>query len=201
MAKIGIMGGTFDPIHLGHLQMAQESLRQAGLDQVLFMPSKIPPHKRERKITPETQRADMVCLAIQGKPEFVYSDVELRREGTTYTVETLRFLQNGHPAHDYYFIMGSDSLWQIEQWYQPAEIMRRAVILAVGREGLSARQMQEKVAQLTEKYQANIQIIDMPRVDISSSQIRERVQSGQSIEALVPGEVAEYIQRHSLYRS
>ncbi len=201
MAKIGIMGGTFDPIHLGHLQMAQESFWQAGLDQVLFMPSKIPPHKQGKKITAEAQRADMVRLAIQGKPEFVYSDLELRREGTTYTAETLRCLQSLHPEHRYYFIMGSDSLWQIEGWYQPEEIMRRAVILAVSRDGFSAAQMQQKAAWLTERYQAKVQVIRMSRMDISSSEIRDRVQSGESIDSFVPCEVAAYIQKNSLYLS
>lgn len=200
MAKIGIMGGTFDPIHLGHLQMAYESLIQAELDQVLFMPSKVPPHKRGQMISGEQHRARMICLAIQKQSKFRYSDFELLREGTTYTAETLRLLQQQHPEQDYYFILGGDSFLQIENWYQPEEIMARAVILAISRDGLSAGQMQHRAEELTKRYHARIQMIKMPQMNISSSEIRDRVRQGQDITGLVPDVVAEYIQEHSLYQ-
>lgn len=201
MTKIGILGGTFDPIHQGHLRMAYEAARQAKLDQVLFMPSKIPPHKRDRMISEEAQRAQMICLAIRGQEGFRYSDFELRRNGTTYTADTLRLLQEQYPEQQYYFIMGGDSFLQLESWSRPEEIMARAVILAISRDGLSMARMRRQAEGLEEKYQARIQVIRMPQMDISSSLIRDRVRQGRDITGLVPENVAVYIREHSLYRS
>lgn len=199
MAKIGILGGTFDPIHLGHLQMAEDAYRQAGLDLVLFMPSKRPPHKRERKITPEEQREAMIKLAIQDIPQFVYSDIELRREGVTYTADTLRNLQEEHPENTYSFILGGDSLFQLEEWYHPEEIMRRVEILAVSRYGMGKEQVRQRVDLLVQKYQARIQVVEMSRLDVSSSEIRERVRQGKTLKDRVPYHVEQYILEHSLY--
>lgn len=199
MKKTGILGGTFDPVHRGHLQMAEAAFRQAGLDQVLFMPAKVPPHKRGRSITAAAQRADMIRLAIGERPGFVYSDFELQREGTTYTADTLQLLQDSHPEQEYYFILGGDSLFHLEEWYHPEKIMERSVLLAISRYGISRERMNQQVEMLTAKYHARIQIVEMPRMDISSSEIREYVRRGQSIDGLVPGQVADYIRRHGLY--
>ncbi len=200
MARIGILGGTFDPVHLGHLQMAEEAYRQAKLDQVLFMLSKIPPHKRERNIAAESHRAAMIQMAIRNRPEFAYSDFELRREGTTYTADTLRMLQEQFPEHDYYFILGGDSLFHIQEWHQPEEIMKRVVILAIGRYGVSREQIKARAEWLAQNYQAQIQIVEMPRMDISSSEIRHRVRQGQTLRDWVPDEVEAYIKGHRLYQ-
>ena len=200
MAKIGILGGTFDPIHLGHLQMAGESYRQAGLDQVLFMPSKIPPHKQNRNITEEYKRAAMIQLAIRNTPQFIYSGMELEREGFTYTADTLRILQEQNPAHVYYFILGGDSLFQLEQWYHPEEIMGRVEILAISRYGMGQEKIRQQIDYLTQKYQARIQIVEMPRMDISSSEIRARVRQGKSLEGWVSPAVEKYIQNDCLYQ-
>ena len=201
MARIGILGGTFDPIHLGHIQMAEEAYRQADLDQVLFLPSKIPPHKRNRNITEEFHRTAMIKLAIQHKSQFVYSDFELQRDGITYTVDTLRMLQEQNPEHDYYFILGGDSLFQLETWYHPEEIMSRVEILAISRYDMSREQVRARVEWLAQNYQARIQIVEMSRMDISSSDIRDRVRRGDSLQGMVPNEVENYIQEHSLYQS
>lgn len=200
MAKIGIMGGTFDPIHLGHVAMAREALLQADLDRVLFMPSKIPPHKRERIISDERQRAEMVRLAIQNEPGFEFSAFELAREGITYTAETLQLFHAEHLKDKLYFIMGGDSFMQLEDWYQPGKIMASAVILAVSRDGLTQEQMQERAEELRQRYHAEIQIVRMPPLDISSTEIRRRVHAGRKINDLVPEAVAEYIQRQGIYR-
>lgn len=199
MAKIGILGGTFDPIHLGHLQMAVEAYRQAELDQVLFMPAKIPPHKQGQRITEAVQRADMIRLAIEGRPEFIYSDFELQREGTTYTADTLQLLQERYPEHEFYFILGGDSLFHLEEWYHPEKIMERSVLLAISRYGIVREEIDQQVERLTNKYHARIQVVEMARMDISSSEIRDRVMRGKSIDGLVPDPVAEYIRRHALY--
>lgn len=199
MARIGILGGTFDPVHLGHLQMAEDAYRQAGLDLVLFMPSKKPPHKRDRNITSEEHRAAMVTLAIEDIPQFIYSDYELQREGITYTADTLRNLQEEHPENTYSFILGGDSLYQLEEWYHPEEIMARAEILAVSRYGMAKEQIAQKVDELRERYGARIQIVEMTRLDISSSEIRDRVRQGKALQDMVPYGVEHYIRDHSLY--
>lgn len=200
MAKIGIMGGTFDPIHLGHVTMAREAMLQADLARVLFMPSKIPPHKRGQMISDEKQRAEMVCLAIQNETGFEFSAFELAREGITYTAETLQLFHAEHLKDRLYFIMGGDSFMQLEEWYQPEKIMAIAVILAVSRDGLTQEQMQARGEMLRQKYQAEIQIVQMPQMDISSTEIRERVCAGRKIDGLVPEAVAEYIQKQGIYR-
>ncbi len=199
MARIGILGGTFDPVHMGHLQMAEDAYRQAGLDLVLFMPSRKPPHKRDRNITSEEHRAAMVRLAIEDIPQFIYSDYELQREGMTYTADTLRNLQEEHPENTYSFILGGDSLFQLEDWYHPEEIMRRAEILAVSRYGMAQEQIAQKIDALREQYGARIQIVEMSRLDISSSEIRDRVRKGKALEDMVPYGVERYIRDHSLY--
>lgn len=199
MARVGILGGTFDPVHLGHLQMAEDAYRQAGLDLVLFMPSKKPPHKQGRRITSEEHRAAMVTLAIEDIPQFIYSDYELQREGITYTADTLRNLQEEHPENTYCFILGGDSLFQLEEWYHPEEIMGRAEILAVSRYGMAKEQIGKKVDELRKKYGATIQIVEMSRLDISSSEIRNRVRQGKALDDMVPYHVEQYIREHSLY--
>lgn len=200
MAKIGILGGTFDPIHLGHLQMAEESYRQAGLDQVLFMPSKIPPHKQNQNITAETKRAAMIKLAIRNKPQFIYSDLELKRQGFTYTADTLRILQEQNSDQEYYFILGGDSLLQLNEWYHPEEIMRRVVILAISRYGMGREKIRHQIDYLARNYQAKIQVVEMPRIDISSSEIRDRVRQGKPLDGWVSPAVETYIQDHCLYQ-
>lgn len=200
MARLGILGGTFDPIHLGHIRMAEEAYRQANLDQVLFQPSKVPPHKRNRKITAEIHRAAMIKLAIQNKPQFAYSDFELQREGITYTADTLRLLQEQNPNHVYYFILGGDSLFQLETWYHPEEIMRRVGILAISRYGMGQEKIRNQIERLRQNYQARIQVVEMPRMDISSSDIRDKVLQRESLQGMVPDAVERYIRKHSLYQ-
>lgn len=199
MVKIGIMGGTFNPIHLAHLQMAREAVIQAELDQVLFMPSKNPPHKRGENILSGEHRASMVRLAVEGEDRFIFSDYELRREGITYTAETLEQLQKQFPFNRYYFIMGGDSFFQLESWYQPQEIMKRAVILALSRDGIQQEKMEQQAEKLRTLYQAEVRIIRMEPMDISSSMIRDRISRGLVIEELVPPKVAHYIRENQLY--
>lgn len=198
--RIGIMGGTFDPIHAGHLAMAQAAWKQAGLKKVLFMPSKIPPHKRLSGITGETERAEMVQRAIADWEPFDYSDYELRRSGTTYTADTLMMLQKEQPEYEWCFIMGGDSFIQLENWYKPELIMRSATILAVGRDGVKEPEMRRHKAYLEKKYQAVIQLLHMPEMDISSTQIRSRIAAGESVAGMVPQTVLSYIIKYGLYR-
>ena len=198
--KIGIMGGTFDPIHNGHMAMARQAALQASLECVLFMPTKIPPHKESAKITSEAVRSQMVRLAVAGDHDFRFSDLELRRAGTTYTADTLQILTREHPECEWHFILGADSFFQLEQWYHPERIFANAVILAVGRDDVPAEQMRQRKDYLCQKYHARIQLIDMQQIKISSHEIREMIAQGDSVDEMLPQAVAAYIHEQCLYR-
>lgn len=200
MAKIGIMGGTFDPIHNGHLLLGRQAHQEYELDEVWYMPSGIPPHKKDRRITSPEDRCAMVSLAIREYPWFRLSDFEIRREGNTYTAETLRLLGEEYPQHTFYFIIGADSLYQIEGWYHPEEVLRSTVLLAACREYPQApRTIEEQRAYLMERYQADIRLLHCEEVDISSGELRQMHARGTRIYKYVPREVEAYIREHHLY--
>ena len=200
MSKVGIMGGTFNPIHLAHTEMAKVCLRQQDLDKILFMPSKNPPHKKDKSILPENERAVMVKLAVSEYDKFVFSDFELQRKGTTYTADTLRLLQEENPDDNYYFIMGADSLLYLDKWYRPQEILKRAVILAIGRDGSTPDELKEKRKELIKQYdKADIRFVHMRQMDISSSMIREGIAHGENMEKNLDKEVWNYINANGLY--
>ena len=200
MRRIGILGGTFDPVHNGHLLLGEQAYREYGLDEIWFMPSKNPPHKSSRDIVSEELRSDMIRLAIQGAPQYIFSDFELRHEGTTYTAETLKRLQREYPADRFYFLMGGDSFFQLETWYHPEQIMKLTTILAFSRNGETDRQMQARADELAHRYEADIRLLSMEEMPVSSSLIRDRVQNGQPVGALVPPAVEEYIRTNHLYK-
>ena len=200
MSKVGIMGGTFNPIHLAHTEMAKVCLRQQDLDKILFMPPKNPPHKNDKSVMPENERAVMVKLAVSEYDKFVFSDFELQRKGTTYTADTLRLLQEENPDDNYYFIMGADSLLYLDKWYRPQEILKRAVILAIGRDGSTPDELKEKRKELIKQYdKADIRFVHMRQMDISSSMIREGIAHGENMEKYLDKEVWNYINENGLY--
>ena len=200
MSKVGIMGGTFNPIHLAHTEMAKVCLRQQDLDKILFMPSKNPPHKKDKSILPENERAVMVKLAVSEYDKFVFSDFALQRKGTPYTADTLRLLQEENPDDNYYFIMGADSLLYLDKWYRPQEILKRAVILAIGRDGSTPDELKEKRKELIKQYdKADIRFVHMRQMDISSSMIREGIAHGENMEKYLDKEVWNYINANGLY--
>lgn len=201
MKKIGILGGTFDPIHNGHLRIGNSAYQEFGLESIWFMPSGIPPHKKDHKVTEGEMRRDMVKLAIADTPYFQYSDFEMNRKGNTYTAQTLTLLREAYREHEFYFIIGADSLYQIEQWYRPQLVMKQAVILAAGRAyGMWHRSFEEQICYLTERYKARIYPLHIPEMDISSEEIRAAVAQGRSIRKYVPDAVADYIDARGLYR-
>lgn len=199
LGKIGIMGGTFNPIHIAHISMAEAAYRQAGLDKVVFMPSKNPPHKQDISIIPEKHRKAMIKLAISGIPYFEYSDFEFEREGITYSANTLEILCKMHPENKYYFIMGGDSFFQIESWYMPEKIMEFTTLLVINRNGSNKEQLLVHSRSLKEKYNAKVMFVDMPRMDISSSGIRKLISSGGNATRYLPLKVAEYIKDNKCY--
>ena len=193
------MGGTFDPIHLAHLKMARCALEQKGLERVLFMPSKLPPHKQDRKVTDEAVRCEMVKLALEGEDGFVFSDFECRREETSYTARTLKLLHEAKPEDDFFFILGGDSLAYFGQWYMPEEILRYATVLVAGRGDTPMSLLQRQAEELMERFGGNIELLTMERLAVSSSMIRERLARGESVREFLPERVYEYIMRYGCY--
>ena len=199
--KIGIMGGTFNPIHNAHLMMAQAAYEQYKLDEIWFMPSAKPPHKNQDEIAEKEHRKRMVQFAIDKIPYFKISNIEYKRAGKTYTYDTLVELKKEREDAHFYFIMGGDSLAQFEQWYHPELVIKQAVLLAAARPYEKEHPNFEKqVKYLQEKFDARIGVIRFEEMDVSSRQIRKAVALGQSIKDLVPGPVAGYIRIHGLYR-
>lgn len=199
--KIGILGGTFDPIHWAHLLLAERASEQFGLDQVLFIPAAQPPHKRTRLVTEGWQRLEMVQLAIAGNPAFDVSSVELERAGTSYTADTLRQLCAGHPDAEWYLLLGADNVADLAGWREPAEIARLARICVTRRPGhpldlgrLSPPFTRDEIARIEGRT------IAMPLLELSGREIRERASQGRSIRYLVPAAVEAYIQAKGLYR-
>lgn len=198
--KIGIMGGTFNPIHIGHLILGQTALEQFQLDKVLFMPTKNPPHKRYDNIVDDAIRAEMVLIAIKDNPYFELSTFEMDREGITYTADTLTQLTKQNPDEEYYFIVGADSLFYIDRWKDPATIFKLSRLLAAVRGQASNKDMLRKIEELNETFHASVELLNSPNIDISSSEIRERIQNGMDIQYYVMPDVARYIQSNNLYR-
>lgn len=199
--KVGIMGGTFDPVHIGHLILGENAYLQFGLDTVLFMPSGNPPHKPNRQGRASTdQRIDMVRLALENNPHFELSLAEAHEEGYTYTKETLSRLTQQNPDTDYYFIIGADSLFTFETWKDPGEICRLCTLVVAVRDHVSAVKMDRQIACLEEKYGGKICKLETPNIDISSGTLREWIQSGRSLRYYVPDSVISYIKNLELYK-
>jgi nicotinate-nucleotide adenylyltransferase len=199
MNKIGIMGGTFNPIHNGHLFLAENAREYAGLDKVLFMPSKNPPHKELMSRVSEQERTDMIRLAIGDNPYFEFSDFELQREGYTYTADTLTLLHQENPGLQYFFIVGTDSLFQMQNWMRPETIFQYCTVLAAGREHVEENKILKHIDYLKNIFHADIQYVKMPMIDISSEHIRSRLAAGESIKYYLPDSVIQYISKNKLY--
>jgi nicotinate-nucleotide adenylyltransferase len=190
---IGLMGGTFDPIHLAHLIIAEEALEAFGLDRVIFIPSAGPPHKPGRRVSPIEDRLEMVRLAVAGDPRLEVTDLEARRPVPSYTIETVRELRREYGEHEkLYFIMGADSLTQFFTWKDPEALLSACEFVVVPRPGVGMQEADERI-------RTKALILDAPMLDISSSDIRERVRRGRSIRYLVPPEISAYIAEKKLY--
>lgn len=199
--RVGIMGGTFDPIHHAHIALAECAKAQLSLDEVWFMPAGDPYLKHSRKVSPVADRAAMTALAIEGHPGFRLSRLEMERSGETYTSETLTILHAQYPDVHFYFIVGSDSLYQLERWHAPETILRLATLVAAEREYADRpRSFGAQVRYLEECYGADVAVLPFEEMDISSTEIRARAARGEDITALVPAAVAAYIEAHQLYR-
>lgn len=197
--KIGIMGGTFDPIHLGHLILAETAFEQFKLEKVLFMPSKNPPHKQNLISSSDQCRLNMVKLAVGDNPHFEVSELELNREGITYTKDTLLQLARQKPNAEYSFLLGADSLFQIESWKDAAVIFQYTRIIIAARNHSQQKEIEEQIQYLSGKYQARIEQLLMPDIDISSSLIRSKIMQRKSVKYYIPASVEQYIKSQKLY--
>lgn len=201
--KVGIMGGTFNPIHQAHLMLAQAALQQYALDAIWFMPSHLPAHKSNSELIPAEHRWNMVKLAVEDQPRFAASDFELKRDGFTYTYETLTQLCLDYPEHEFFFLIGGDSLAKFSTWVHPEMIAQKAVLLATGRSGYATEELEKVQKQLETSYSARIFWVHMQEAPISSREIRRLLREGQTAEAaaMLPKKVAAYILQHGLYRN
>lgn len=210
MSRIGILGGTFNPIHNGHIQIAQAAYKQYQLDEILFMPNHIPAYKNTGSILPGFIRLQMVQLAIEEYPSFYASDYELKREGITYTYETLRQLKKDHPNDSFFFIMGADSLFQFTTWKYPEKILLYTDILVVCRDGNDDFAIAKKIEELNTFYRTNaFHIIQIQKINCSSHEIRKALSKQtdsdlcveQQAKALqLPIKVLQYIKSNHLYQ-
>ena len=190
--KLGIFGGTFNPPHMAHLMAAEGVRDQLKLDKVLFVPAAIPPHKQKENIVPVKHRLEMVRLAIRGNRYFEISDVELHRKGPSYTIDTVREMRRSYPDDELLFIMGIDLLTEFDTWKEPDMILEECRLVAMNRPGFD-------LAVIDKDLLMRVELVNVPSVDISSTNIRRRVKSGRSIRYLVTQDVEEYIHRNSIY--
>lgn len=197
-AKIGIMGGTFDPIHNGHLEVAKSVAAQLGLERVLFIPTGNPHFKLDKKVTDAHTRAQMVELAIAGCPDFEIDMCEVERPGVTYTADTLEELTERNPKAVFYFIMGADSAKTLVHWRRAQRVAELCRIVVVQRPGESAEETERAFENST--FHIDALFVDVPQVDVSSTEIRGRVARRESIANLVPASVADYIEQAGLYK-
>ena len=206
MMKIGILGGTFNPVHLAHIMLAEAAYSQMELDKVLIMPSNNPPHKDADMIASDADRAEMVRIAIKGHDHLEFSDFELKREGVTYTSDTLTMLCEENPDIKYYFIVGADSLINFDKWHEPGTILRKCALVCSGRGSLSIEEVRKQITFLREKYTSQdfvpeIYYIDLPASEISSHFVRKLISYDMPSEAYLSSEVSKYIFAHDLYRN
>lgn len=199
MKKIGIMGGTFNPIHIGHLLLAQWAKDTENLDEIWFIPTGCSYMKAGQGILPPKERFEMTCLAISGNSSMKALDMEINRQGYTYTYETLEELHQKYPEYHFHFIFGADCLFTIEEWKYPERIFANSSIIAALRGDATIEEMERKRKDLQDKYQADIKLLPFLQLEISSTTIRERVRKGQSIRYLVPDAVISYIEEKGFY--
>lgn len=198
--KTGIMGGTFDPIHIGHLILGESAYDQFGLDRILFMPAGNPPHKRDRRgRASDEERVEMVRRAIADNPHFELCTIEMEQEGYSYTYRTLEKLRALCPDDEFYFILGADSLFDFESWREPQRICDACKIIVATRNQTSRQQLNRQIRRLAGKFQGEFLCLDNPDLEISSAAIRDWIREGKSIRYYLSGSVLSYIREKGIY--
>lgn len=196
---MGLFGGTFDPPHFGHLVVAQEALERLSLDRLIFLVAGLPPHKVGEVLSPPRVRLEMTTAAVAGNGSFEVSDLEIGRDGPSYTVDTLRHFRSIQPDAEIFFILGADQLAEFHEWQEPDEVASLCTLVVVSRNGVDPDRVQP--VRFPSGKVLDFLHLEVPRVDLSSSEIRARVRGGKSIRYLVPSDVLKIIETHRLYRS
>ena len=199
MKRTAVLGGTFDPIHIGHLIAGQCVHDTGDFDTVCIMPSGNPPHKASTADYNE-HRLHMCRLAAEAADYFTVSDIEVQREGKIYTVDTFRILEQNHPDREFWLIIGTDSLMNLETWRSPAELLAKVKFVVVDRGGYDLTTTQNQIKHLTETYGTDIRYVSMPLIELSSTNIRQRIQQDMDIRWQVPDSVYAYITENDLYK-
>ncbi len=196
------MGGTFDPIHYGHLVTAEEARVQFGLSQVLFVPNRYPPHKDLNEVTDPEHRFRMTLLATMTNEQFAASRVEIDRPGPSFTIDTIEILRKTHEAADLFYITGADAILQVVrgEWERSAELLSLCQFIAASRPGFPLNAEEMRRSNATRRRLDNVHVMEIPALAISSTDIRKRVAAGRPIRYLVPDPVESYIAKHRLYR-
>ncbi|MDO5780151.1 MAG: nicotinate-nucleotide adenylyltransferase [Clostridium sp.] len=200
MKRYGMMGGTFNPIHLAHLYIAYEAKETLNLDKVIFMVAGNPPHKKESSVIDSNYRYDMVKMAIKDYPGFEISDYEIKKQGYSYTYETLKYLKGDEGDVEVFFIAGADSLMDIEKWKNPELVLSNCTFVAFNRGEYNKETLEVQKKKLQDKYNSNIILLDISNLDISSSMIRERIINGKRVDFFMHEKVMKYIEQNNLYR-
>lgn len=198
--QIGIMGGTFDPVHRAHLALAKQAYEQYKLQEIWMLPNGNPPHKRGSRQADMQYRMEMLALAIEDIPYLKLCDIEQSEEQYHYTYETLRILNKRYPHTTFYFIMGADSLFEFDHWKEPGIICKECILLAAVRDHCKREAIEKRVLELEAQYGATIYLLDTPNMEVASADIRKRCANGEPIDHIVPASVAAYIERHGLYQ-
>ncbi len=201
--QIGIFGGTFDPVHYGHLILAEQGREQGRLDEVWFIPAPRPPQKAVQEITRFEQRVEMLALAIAGHRIFRIDELEKERSGPSYTVDTLAELHHRHPGHEFFLLVGSDTLLDLPHWYEPQRVVRLASLLVMRRPNNEVLPLEELRARLHLPSPAllRLEVVETPLIDIASRDLRRRAAAGRSLRYFLPRAVEMYIQEKKLYQA
>ena len=197
MSKIGILGGTFNPIHLAHLYIAYEAKNQLNLDKIIFMPAGSPPHKKNNEVLEASLRYNMVCEAIKNYEDFQISDYEIHKTGYSYTYETLEKFKS--EENELYFITGADCLMDIEKWKKPEEIFKLSKLVVFNRPGYSKKNLIIQKDKIEMKFNTSIKFLDIIDLEISSSMIRERIEKGKRVDFFLSKEVLNFIKENNIY--
>jgi len=192
--RVGLFGGTFNPLHNGHLLIARSALAQFDLSRVFFVPNGTPPNRPGERLPPKQDRFRMVAEAVEGEEGLAVSRVEVDREGPSYTIDTIRALKDDYPE-GICFIIGADSLSQIDTWREPEAVIASVPFIVAPRQGASLSVFEREPFE-----NASIYVLEMPEVDVSSTDLRAKARRGETIEPWVPAQVARYVVEHGLYR-
>ncbi|ADI02439.1 nicotinate-nucleotide adenylyltransferase [Syntrophothermus lipocalidus] len=198
--RIGLFGGTFDPVHYGHLVLAECARYECELDRVIFIPSARPPHKHRETVLGENYRYEMVRLAIKDNPFFEVSKAEIDRPGYSYAIDTVRYFRFEYPEAEIYFITGLDALLDLKSWKDVGELIKLCRFITAVRPGFELKEDDERLKGLPAEFWRNLRVIEVPGLHISSTDLRYRIATGKPVRYLLPRPVEDYIREHGFYR-